>query len=62
MKPIAFIRPDDWELFTLNRDRKTYSLRMTKKMFPGKLHGEYSAETLRLHKFHEVYKTKAVKK
>ena len=55
MKPIAFIRPDDWEVFSLNSDGETYSLERMKKDFPGHLHMEYPIETMRVSKFHEVW-------
>lgn len=46
--PIAFIRRDDEELFTLNEDKITYSLQMMKDQFPNSLHMKYTEEQLKL--------------
>ena len=54
--PVAFIRPDDWEIFELN-ENKTYSLRSSKIHFPDALHNEYTKETLNASGFHHVYKS-----
>lgn len=54
--PLAFIRPDDWEIFELN-ENKTYSLKSSKIRFPNALHNEYTKETLNHLGFHHVYKS-----
>lgn len=56
-KPIAFVRPDDWMVFSLNADNCTYSLENSKTQFPDALHIEYTRDTLRNLGFHEIYRS-----
>lgn len=56
-KLIGFIRPDDWELFSLNKDGETFSLESSKKRWRAALHHKYSAARLRTARFHEVYES-----
>lgn len=46
MKPVAFQRMSDGELFTLNADKATYSIEANKREFPGNRIGEWTEETL----------------
>lgn len=43
----VFVRPDDGERFTLNKDGKTYSLEAMKRDFPNSLNIKWTAEQLR---------------
>ena len=54
-KLIAFIRPDDWEVFDLNEDGDTFSNKKSKKSAPACYHAQYEGETLKHLGFHEVY-------
>lgn len=56
--PIAFVRPDDFAVFSLNADGLTYSGVESKRRFPDSLHNEYSRETLSGLGFHEVFASK----
>lgn len=40
-KPKIYIRPDDKEVFSLNKDGKTYSLEFMKKKHPKSLTFKY---------------------
>jgi hypothetical protein len=55
-KPIAFIRPDDYAVFSSN-ENGTFSLHPSKTHFPDALHSEYSDVTLYGLGFHVVYAT-----
>jgi hypothetical protein len=55
---IAFKRKDDGELFTLNKDKTTYSLKFMKKEFPNHLHMKYEKKHLQSDKFLPIYKNK----
>jgi len=59
--PIAFKRKDDGELFTLNKDKITYSLKFMKDDFPDNLHMKYEKKHLRSDKFLPIYKNKRKK-
>lgn len=54
-KIIAFERIDDNELFTLNEDKITYSLKFMKEDFPNNLHMEYTKEQLQTKAFRPIY-------
>ena len=54
-KIIKFIRIDDGEEFTLNKDGMTYSLENMKKEFPNHLHMKYKEEHLMNEHFKPVY-------
>lgn len=59
---IAFKRPHDGKLFTLNSDGITYSLEMFKEMFPKQIHSEYSKEKMLECKFIPIYENKKASK
>ena len=44
--PVAYLRIDDNELFTLNEDGETYSLHWTKVEFPDSIHSKYYPSAL----------------
>lgn len=52
-KIIAFIRPNDNELFTVNQDG-TFSNDRMKKGFPNNIHQTWSQENLEAMRFHPV--------
>lgn len=54
-KIIAFIRPDDGEIFSLNEDEETFSLKWLKEQFPNHLHHKFSKTVLICHKFTPIY-------
>jgi hypothetical protein len=41
MKPKYYIRPDDCEVFSLNEDGETYSLKVSKEKWPNHRHSVY---------------------
>lgn len=43
--PKYFARPDG-QIFSVNDDGTTYSLRSSKKKFPGHIHNEYTLEVM----------------
>ena len=55
MKPIAFKRLDDDELFTLNDDSKTYSMENMKKDFPNSFYLKYRPSTFNTLWFEPIY-------
>ena len=54
-KILKFIRVDDGEEFTLNKDGKTYSLEFMKREFPNSLTHKYKKEALMGSQFRPVY-------
>ena len=46
VKPKGFVRLDDGERFTLNKDGITYSLEKSKEQFPDNYHTEYTESML----------------
>lgn len=57
---IAFKRPDDGKLFTLNQDG-TYSLDWLKKEFPNHIHQKYPAGLLAEFGFEQIFKYEEIK-
>ena len=55
MKIIAFERIADGELFTLNEDGITYSLKYMKDNFPDNLHMKFLPKYLRSKIFKPIY-------
>lgn len=53
--PIAFIRPDDGTIFSINEDGKTYSLKKSKEQFPDAYHHQYSLEKLKEVEFLPIF-------
>lgn len=56
-KLIAFIRPSDWEVFSLNEDGETFSNESIKNHYPGHLVNKFSDARLRITGFHEVFES-----
>lgn len=45
-KPKFYIRPDDYEIFSLNDDKETYSVDALKKRWPMNFHFQYQEQVL----------------
>jgi len=60
MKIIAFKRIDDGELFTLNDDGITYSLKFMKDEFPDSLHMMYFPQNFQQDYFLPVYEKEKI--
>ena len=54
-RPIAFRRPDDGKLFTLNEDGFTYGLELMKTEFPNSHRFKYEESGMRRCGFTPVY-------
>jgi hypothetical protein len=57
--PLAFVRPDDGELFTINPSGK-YSLDFMKKRFPYSYTHEYSEVAMRGSGFNPLFTESAI--
>ena len=49
--PKYIVRPDDFMIFSLNDDGKTYTPDDSKSEFPDSMHNKYTFEQLMYHKF-----------
>lgn len=56
LKPIAFCRLDDGELFTVNPDGETYSLKFMKEKYPNSIVSAYKPYHFSPDLFEPVYK------
>jgi hypothetical protein len=54
-KLVAFIRPNDGSIFSINENNTTFSLKSSKEQFPDAIHHEYTKECLTSHDFIPVY-------
>lgn len=45
-RPKYMVRPDDFEVFSLNEDGQTYSILESKKKYPDNFHHSHSYERL----------------
>ena len=52
--PDLMIRPDDYEVFSINCDN-TYSSHSMKLKFPNSIYNKFSLEVLELHGFYPVF-------